>query len=110
MTTMFDGDDTAYQEWLTQNPTGVVLNSWRAISPSYMVLHRAYCPTVRPDSGITKPGGFTERKYIKICAAEVADLRHWVRQHGRTDGSFSVECSKCSGAVKDGLNVSYRSR
>ena len=96
MATVFDGNDLAYQQWLAENPTGYVLNSWRAISPSYMVLHRSSCSSVRPDAGVTKPGGFTERRYIKVCATKLSELQQWVRNHGRADGSFSINCSKCS--------------
>lgn len=91
----FDGNDAAYHAWLAANPRGYVINTRRTQPPSYMVLHRANCPRIRRDSDVARKGGFTERSYIKICATEIAILREWVRRHGRTDGSFSNECSSC---------------
>ena len=96
MATVFDGNDIAYRDWLVANPDGYVLNSWRTPSPSYIVLHRSGCTSVNPATGNTKPGGFTERRYIKVCSSQIAELQQWARKHGRLDGSFSVQCSKCS--------------
>jgi hypothetical protein len=93
--TVFDGNDAAYQAWLLANPQGHVVNTRRNKPPSYMVLHRADCATIRRLSGMARKGGFTERSYIKICAVEIAALRDWVRRHARADGSFSTECSIC---------------
>ena len=95
MATVFDSNDDAYQAWLVAHPRGYVLNVRRNLAPSYMVLHRTSCYTIRNYHERSKPGGFTERGYIKVCADELADLRAWVRRHGRPDGSFSKECSRC---------------
>ena len=43
---VFDNSDTDYQAWLSANPTGFVLNARRSLVPSYMVLHRASCPSI----------------------------------------------------------------
>lgn len=93
--TVFDGNDAAYQAWLAANPRGYVVNTRRNKPPAYMVLHRADCATIRSLRGNAQEGGFTERGYIKICAAELAALRDWVRRHDREDGSFSTECGSC---------------
>ena len=62
----------------------------------YMVLHRATCLKVSDYNDMAKPGGFTERSYIKVCATDVEDLRVWTTRNGRPDGSFSKECSFCT--------------
>src|SRR4051794_20629624 len=96
MATIFDADDDPYQRWLAANPHGYVINTGRSMSPSYMVLHRARCAKIRDYNEMARKGGFTERDYIKVCSTDVNDLRDWVRQHGRPDGSFSRECSICN--------------
>lgn len=94
--TIFDGNDDVYQEWLATNPRGYIINARRNLSPSYMVLHRAWCKSIRNYSVVTHKGGFTERAYIKICAPRIDDLRNWLRRHGRPDSTFSNECSRCN--------------
>lgn len=96
MPVLFDGNDDAYQDWLAENPHGYVTNARRNMSPSYRVLHRASCSTIRNYKGRVRQGAFTERSYIKICATEVDDLRDWLRRNGRPDGTFSKECSLCN--------------
>ncbi len=43
-----------------------------------------------------RPGGFTERDYVKVCSDSIADLGAWVRLHGRPSGSFSKLCPRCN--------------
>jgi hypothetical protein len=95
---LFDGDDDAYQAWLEDHPGGYVINTRRrpGFDPSLMVLHRASCRLIRDYNEMAQEGGFTERKYVKICSVSISALREWVRQHGRPDGSFSKECSHCN--------------
>lgn len=92
----FSEDDKPYQDWLKHHPEGYVINTERSKPANYMVLHRAKCRTISQYNKVTHPGGFTERQYIKICSMERAKLQAWVKQHGRRDGSFSKECSKCN--------------
>ncbi len=96
MLTVFDSDDDAYQNWLAVNPRGYVVNARRNLSPTYMVLHTASCPTISIYGGMSRKGGFTERAYIKVCAPDIDSLRSWLRKHGRLDGTFSKECSRCN--------------
>jgi hypothetical protein len=96
MVTVFDGDDGGYHAWLAANPHGYVVNTGRGMSSSYMVLHRASCLTIGEYNETAREGGFTERAYIKVCSESIPDLRDWVRQHGRADGSFSSECGRCN--------------
>ncbi len=87
----FSHKEQLYLDWIHSHPHGFVINTGRSKNPSYMVLHRAWCKTMSHYSKNAAPGGFTERDYIKVCASDLSSLREWVRQHGRTDGSFSVE-------------------
>ena len=96
MPIIFDGNDDAYQNWLTENPRGYVMNARRNMAPSYRVLHRAFCSSIRNYSAQKCQGAFTQRSYIKICAPDVDDLRDWLRRNGRPNGTFSKECSRCN--------------
>ena len=90
----FESDDD-YQRWLAANPEGFVVNTTSKPSPKYMVLHRASCRYISEPSHETEPGGFTERQFTKAAAPDIESLRDWVSAHGRTDRSFSNECSRC---------------
>jgi hypothetical protein len=96
MVRIFDGNDDAYQAWVVAHPAGFVLNARRSLSPGYMVLHRSTCRSVRYYNPTAPRGAFTERGYVKICATDLVDLKHWARKHGRLNGSFSKVCSLCS--------------
>ena len=88
----FADDDAAYLDWIAANPGGFVVNTPRAMPATSMILHRATCRSIsalQPQAGV---GGFTERDYIKICAAEIGDLREWAARHGRPDGTFTGAC------------------
>jgi len=90
---LFADDDAGYLRWLANHPDGFVVNTNHSPSPAYMQLHRASCATISEYRSEANIGGFTERSYAKACADTTDDLRSWVRQHGRRDGSFtSVEC------------------
>jgi hypothetical protein len=102
MATTFDSDDESYQRWLAANPDGYVINTGRGKPPSYMVLHRARCRKISDYNKVAREGGFTERDLIKVCSMNLADLRNWVRQHGRTDGSFSGKCGLCKPCIGAG--------
>jgi hypothetical protein len=91
----FDGNDAQYQIWLREHHDGFVLNQLRGKSDSYLVLHRASCPTIRIYNNMARPGGFTERKYIKVCATNIEPLKVYARTIGSSDGTFSGKCSRC---------------
>lgn len=95
MAVEFDGNEEAYLTWLNEHPNGFVINTRRNRPPGYMVLHRASCRKISSYNRMARPGGFTSRLYIKICADTVNELRQWVSANGRRDGSFSRECSQC---------------
>ena len=87
-------DDETYRAWWASNrDRGYVVNVRHSLVPSYMVLHRASCWTMAPDRYAR--GALTERSYRKVCSVDVANLKLWAKQHGRTDGSFSKYCQIC---------------
>ena len=89
----FIENDKGYLNWLDEHREGFVINSHRISDPKYLVLHRARCSSIsRPG---VEPGAWTERGYIKICSEDINSLRAFVRENGRTDGTFSNECSFC---------------
>jgi hypothetical protein len=92
--------DNAYLCWLEDNPNGFVLNTRRPYSPKYMRLHRASCHHISEPTHENEHGGFTERGYVKICAADIEALRDWVAEHGRPDRTFSGACSHCMSMVE----------
>lgn len=92
----FANDDASYLRWLARHPSGFVINTPRSKPSNYMVIHRASCPTISNYTKMAQPGGFTERDYIKICSANIPALRAWVKEHGRSDGSFSGTCGRCN--------------
>ena len=96
MPLIFDDGDEEYLDWVRSFLPGFVINTTRSSNPSYMVLHKKGCPSITNYTDMAQPGGFTERDFIKICALNKSDLRRWVKENGRPDGSFSGECPICS--------------
>ena len=93
---LFDGDDQKYLDWINSNKRGLVINIRRQFDPAYVVLHRATCPHItnypRMDA---KPGGFTERSYLKLCGDTVDDIRLLLRRALAHQNGFSKECEHC---------------
>jgi hypothetical protein len=88
-------NEAGYLAWIREHPAGFVLHTERNKNPYYMILHRATCPQISEYTAKMRPGGFTERDFIKICSLDVDCLRLWIPRHGRPDGSFSSTCSVC---------------
>lgn len=96
-TEIFDDGDGPYLAWLHGHPGGHVLTRRRGRSDDYLVLHRATCERIRTYTRMARPGGFTERRYIKVCSDSLAALQDYARgEGGRPDGSFSSRCRSCS--------------
>jgi hypothetical protein len=57
-------DDAGYLQWLIAHPDGFVINTERNPRPTYVVLHRASCPTI---SGDPAHGAQWTHDYIKVC-------------------------------------------
>ena len=64
----------------------------RSMPPDKMYLHQASYYKIKNYNQMARPGGFTERAYIKACSPTVEILRSWVRANGRPDGSFTNQC------------------
>ncbi|MGB7288739.1 MAG: hypothetical protein WBC62_01410 [Candidatus Macondimonas sp.] len=90
---IFEPDDKKYLAWINEHPEGFVLTSNKSLTPRHTVIHSASCHKIKMLTGNAEPGGFTERKYIKIYAGSVGELERWVREK-RADAS-SRECSLC---------------
>lgn len=95
MPLIFVNDEEGYQKWLADHPSGHVVNARRNLTSSYMVLHTARCRSISRYSGFAPEGAFTERAYLKICSDDLGELRNWLKNHDRPDGSFSKICSLC---------------
>lgn len=52
MPLLFSGDDEEYLRWVDEHPDGYVVNVRRNFDPSYVVLHRSSCHTIRSYVGI----------------------------------------------------------
>lgn len=94
--TIFDNDDRAYLKWLSSHPEGFVVNGRRKFDPDYLVLHRATCGSVNVFRGMEeKPGGFTERNYVKLCGESISSLERHLGYFTGSSQPFSKECSAC---------------
>ena len=97
---IFADSDSDYLEWLKRNPDSFVVNLERSPTPKNRVLHKASCGTISEvrgsRGGIPKPGGFTERKYIKLWARTVSEARDALKKHLADEQiDFSKPCQKC---------------
>jgi hypothetical protein len=97
MTTIhFSDDDEAYLSWAAANPRGYVINLRRRFDPTYVVLHRANCPSIlRYPRMETRPGGFTARDYTKLCGNSETELRSALRTMTGRETPFSKRCARC---------------
>jgi hypothetical protein len=94
---IFNDRDEPYLTWLHNHPDGYVINRRRGKSDDYLILHRSRCRKIKDYNKMARPGGFTGRAYIKVCADTIAELQHYARtKGGRLDGSFSCKCRACS--------------
>lgn len=98
--TVFQDSDDAYQTWLTQNPNGFVLNTYRPPRAKYMPLHTAQCHTIRNTSAHVGTSPFTGGDYMKVCANDPNELLAWMTTQGATQ--FSSLCKTCK--VADFMN------
>ncbi len=104
---VFDGKegkkDADYIRWLDQYSSGFVVNLERSTTPRNIILHKANCGTIRvvrrSRGGIPKPGGFTERDYVKVCAETVSGTRDLLKRRLNSDQvEFLRRCQKCNPA------------
>ncbi|MDW1940190.1 HNH endonuclease signature motif containing protein [Vibrio sp. 818] len=88
------GDDKQYLNWLAQNPDGYVVNCLTT-KDDYRVLHRSDCRSINTLISSASEGGFTERKYIKVCASTIEGLKKWSVDNGAKEQCFSSICMHC---------------
>jgi hypothetical protein len=86
----FRDDDEGYVRWLQEHPNGFVVNTYRRPSRNYLILHRADCPHISTRADESRRWTVD---YIKICAANVEDLKDWARE--AVDGALT-RCRTCS--------------
>jgi len=74
----FVDDDPGYLDWVARHPDGFVINTGRAPTVSYLMLHRAQCRTItgRPARGTTFTGD-----YAKVCSGR-EELEAFAQQLG----------------------------
>lgn len=73
---VFDSGDDSYLRWISEHPTGWVINTTRTPSQAYLKLHTATCTSI---SRVREPGAYTERDYIKVCSTRRSALDEWAR-------------------------------
>jgi hypothetical protein len=89
---VFCHSDVEYLQRCDSHPTGCAVNTERGVNRNHLVLHVAGCPHTRNYGGTARPGGFTERQYIKICSTDLDELREWAQgRSGRASG-FTGQC------------------
>jgi hypothetical protein len=91
---IFDSDDRVYQDWLIKHPKGFVANSIRSNQSKYFVVHRADCWKVSQYTRMARPGGYTERHYIKVASDSLPALIVW-RRANRSLTSRPPACTIC---------------
>ena len=98
------GDDQQYLNWLAQNPNGYVVNCLTT-KDDYRVLHRSDCRSINKLISSASEGGFTERKYIKVCSTTIEGLKKWSVENGAKDQCFSSICKHCMKMDQQQLEV-----
>jgi hypothetical protein len=73
---IFIEEDEAYLHWIDDNQSGFVVNTYRRPSPAYLVLHRAICPRISTAARTN----WTTKQYIKVCSADLSQLRDWAQR------------------------------
>jgi hypothetical protein len=71
---IFEDDDAGYLAWIDGHQHGFVVNTFRKPDPSYLMLHRASCGTIRGKPA--RGERWTAGGFIKACAETRADLDH----------------------------------
>ncbi len=100
---LFENDESAYLQWLAENPDGYVVNMRKERDDDYLVLHHARCHSITRHHGMDEnPGGFTERSYRKLCGASIASLQGYLSEITKQRHPFSKRCSLCDVGNRNG--------
>ncbi len=85
----FIDDDAGYLGWISEHPVGYVLNLERSLNPTYLMLHRAECHTIR---GVPPGGEHWTIDPIKGCSMVRTELERWAEAEV---GGAPAECKFC---------------
>src|SRR6478736_4129639 len=84
----FVDDDPGYLRWLSEKPSGFVVNSHRRPASNYLVLHRASCNHINSPNR----SNWTTKGFIKTCSTDITALENWARQ---ATGGHLRPCDVC---------------
>src|SRR4051812_35358825 len=94
----FRDDDAGYEGWLTEHPTGWVVNARRSPSGAYLKLHRAACATISQlQAGYSR---WTTGDYIKVCAERREELDAWAQLTFRAELQDGCHCVQHGGQAR----------
>jgi hypothetical protein len=83
----FDNDEAGYLRWVTENPTGFVINTPKQPGAFPDMLHRASCWFITTD----KWTNYTTTDCMKICSLDRQVLIAW----GNSHSSDFRKCKHC---------------
>ncbi len=85
----FVHNDAGYTHWLTQNPSGFVINTYAKPSAAYLRLHHATCASISR----LQPGArtFTDGDYSKLCGLN-SNSTPAASAERRSPARFATEC------------------
>lgn len=89
----FREDDDGYQEWLSSNPHGYVINIQRSHNPAGARLHDASCGALQTpiDKGLKLAD-----EYVKVCGGTLGEVKEWADVHA---GVPIQDCGICRGGI-----------
>jgi hypothetical protein len=88
-------DDNDYLTWMNDNPSCFVVNTWRAKTSDYFVLHKSKCSHISATAGLEK-GAYTEKNTIKVASNDLNELNNWFeKNYSKFKGEFT-ECKTCN--------------
>ena len=88
--TMFDHDDGRYVPWTREWPRGFVLNTYRAPTPDYLVLHRAFCRTITQLDEDAQT--WTSGDFVKVCSTSRELVTQWARRSAGSTPTAECHC------------------
>ncbi len=92
---VFDKSDKPFQVWINRYPRGFVLNTKRSPGADYLWVHHGECPSLSGYTSLQKPGAYTERIYIKVCAQTTGSLAAWAVANRSKSQRWTV-CTRCN--------------